>query len=345
MEEKTKHFIICAAVIAGSLAAFAPTSGFAASLLFSPTSGSHAVGHSFTVAIQASSADKAMNAAQGTVSFPIDKLQVVGLSTADSIVNLWVQQPSYSNHDGVINFEGVVTNPGFQGAAGTILEVTFMARAPGSVALSFSSGDVLANDGKGTNITDGLGSATFTVIPQPPTPAPTTTASGSVAVPSGIPATLPLITPPPGGQFPPPAPPNEVECVFTHNIFDLWQCGVTGRIAVFGLEWGAFIVFLVLMGALATIVVYAIIHRVQLWKIRNDKEIIAIRTALREDLRRIEDHLEEDMTPDRMAHAERIRKTIETIERDLAEDIRRIDFIEKENDPPSSAGPLPPGSS
>lgn len=140
---------------------------FAASLSIVPSSGTYYVGRSFTVDVDVSSADQAMNAAAGTISFPIGTLQVISISRANSIMTLWVQPPSFSNNDGVINFQGIAVNPGFQGNAGQIIAVTFLAKSAGSASLSFLSGSVLANDGKGTNITDGMQGANITVAPAP----------------------------------------------------------------------------------------------------------------------------------------------------------------------------------
>jgi len=133
----------------------------AATLYFSPSSGSHAVGTSFTVSVYVSSADQAMNAASGVISFPTDKLEVISLSKTGSIFNLWVQEPSFSNSGGTVNFEGIVLNPGFTGASGKVIDITFRVKAAGGALLTFSSGSVLANDGQGTNILSNLGNASF----------------------------------------------------------------------------------------------------------------------------------------------------------------------------------------
>src|SRR3989344_427895 len=135
----------------------------AASLYFSPSSGTHAIGTSFTVSIYVSSADQAMNAASGIISFPSDNLEVTSLSKTGSIFTLWVQEPSFSNSAGTINFEGIVLNPGFTGSNGKAITITFRTKAAGNVLLTFSSGSALANDGKGTNILTGMGDANFSI--------------------------------------------------------------------------------------------------------------------------------------------------------------------------------------
>jgi len=133
----------------------------AATLSFSPSSGSYAVGNSISVNVFISNSDQSMNAASGVVSFPSDKLEVVSVSKTGSIFTLWVQEPSFSNSAGTVTFEGIVLNPGFMGANGKAITINFKVKAAGVAVLNFSSGSVLANDGKGTNILSTLGSAQF----------------------------------------------------------------------------------------------------------------------------------------------------------------------------------------
>ena len=146
-----------------------------ASLSFSPSVKTVPAGSTFTVVVKVSSPDQAMNAASGDVSFPSDALQVVSVSKANSIINLWVREPSFSNAasdgsgsiagTGNVHFEGITLNPGYIGNGGTIIQITF--RATGSVgdtaSLAFSSASVLANDGQGTPMLDSTGSAKITL--------------------------------------------------------------------------------------------------------------------------------------------------------------------------------------
>lgn len=140
-----------------------PTSTQAATLYFSPNSGSYSVGQTFSVSILVSSTDQTMNAVSGSVSFPKELLQVTSLSKTSSVVSLWVQEPSFSNSDGTVNFEGIVLNPGFTGSSGKIITLNFKVRATGKAPLSFTTSSVLANDGKGTNILSTAGSANFVI--------------------------------------------------------------------------------------------------------------------------------------------------------------------------------------
>jgi hypothetical protein len=156
----------------------------AATLYFSPSSGSYTVGGTLSVNVYVSSIDQAMNAASGVISFPQDKLEVASLSKSGSIFSLWVQEPTFSNSAGTVNFEGIVLNPGFTGASGKVITINFRAKAAGAALLNFSSGSVLANDGKGTNILTSLGNAQFSLGYAGPTIPEATTPSAVSGAPS-----------------------------------------------------------------------------------------------------------------------------------------------------------------
>lgn len=177
MEESNKYFEVKAVKISVGRKRLAKLFGFsllpafyfllsvssaqAATLFLSPETGSFDVGQTFSVSVFVSSPNQAMNAAEGVISFPADKLQVVSLSKNASIFNLWVREPSFSNAVGTLSFEGIVLNPGFAGSVGKLLTVTFRAEDAGSASVNFSSGSVLANDGMGTNIFSGFSGADY----------------------------------------------------------------------------------------------------------------------------------------------------------------------------------------
>ncbi len=151
-----------------ALALFSPSKAFGASLFVSPAAGSFVVGQNFAVAVAVGSADRALNAAAGTVIYPADKLEVVSVNKSNSVLSYWITEPSAAA--GQIKFEGVVPNPGFTGAAGTLLNITFRVRATGQALVNFSSGSVLANDGLGTEILTAMPGASFSLLPQVTTP-------------------------------------------------------------------------------------------------------------------------------------------------------------------------------
>ena len=138
----------------------------AASLSFSPSSGSYFVGQTFPLEVYVSSPEQSMNAISGVISFPKDKLEVASVSKTGSIIDLWVQEPAFSNTAGTITFEGIVLNPGFTGSVGKIITINFRTKLVGSASLIFSSGSVLANDGKGTNILSNLNGGVYVLEPK-----------------------------------------------------------------------------------------------------------------------------------------------------------------------------------
>ena len=137
---------------------------FAATLQISPVSGSCFVEETCSVDVIVSSTDEAMNTVAGVLVFPQGMLHVGSLSKEDSIISYWIQEPSFSTNS--VTFEGIVPNPGFIGSVGKIISITFNAISAGTAELSFSSGAVLANDGKGTSILENLqgGSLNITVL-------------------------------------------------------------------------------------------------------------------------------------------------------------------------------------
>ncbi|MFA5247989.1 MAG: hypothetical protein WC415_01950 [Patescibacteria group bacterium] len=142
----------------------------AASLYFSPTSGSYAVDKNFSVSIYISSADQAMNTASSIILFPKDKLKIISISKTGSIFNFWVKEPAFDNEAGTITFEGIVLNPGFMDKNGKIITLTFGVKTVGTASLNFSSGLVLANDGNGTNIPSSWGKANYSLTAATPAP-------------------------------------------------------------------------------------------------------------------------------------------------------------------------------
>ena len=130
----------------------APTLALAATLQIQPATASVTVGDTVTVTVFISSSDQAMNAVSGTLSFPADLLQVASISKANSALTLWVQDPSFSNTTGGVEFSGVVPNPGFIGDSGRIIAIRLRAIKAGIAPITFVQSSVLANDGNGTNI-------------------------------------------------------------------------------------------------------------------------------------------------------------------------------------------------
>jgi hypothetical protein len=140
-----------------------PAQAAGASLFFTPSVGTYVIGDKFTIAVKAFVGGANINAAEGLISFDKNYLEVAGVSDSGSIFTMWTTQPSFSNSAGTISFGGGVQAPGFSGQQGKVINITFKAKSVGVGLVRFSSGAILSNDGKGSNILESMGSANFTI--------------------------------------------------------------------------------------------------------------------------------------------------------------------------------------
>lgn len=167
---------------------FLPGTASAATYVLTPGFGGAPAGRTFTVQVSVSATDQAINAISGVLSFPTEKLQVVSLATAGSVVDSWVREPSYSNAAGTVSFEGAIFNPGYQGPSGRVLAVTFRALAPGDALVAFRQAAILANDGLGTSVLTGMTGARYVLTEAvvAPTKPVTPSATPTAAPPPGL---------------------------------------------------------------------------------------------------------------------------------------------------------------
>ncbi len=135
-----------------------------ASLLLSPSTGSYEVGKSFGVKILVNSGGGlGINASDGIIKFDPSYLTVTKVSNTGSIFKMWPVDPTYSNSAGTVSYSGGL--PGaYKGSAGTIMDISFTSKKTGDTMVSFSSGSVLANDGKGTSVLSSMGKANYSII-------------------------------------------------------------------------------------------------------------------------------------------------------------------------------------
>lgn len=136
-----------------------------ATMSVTPATGEYEVGEMFSTLVNLNSGGQSINAGMAQINFDNTRLEVVSLGYSQSIFSLWTENPSFSNIAGNIKFGGGVPNPGFSGASGGILRITFRAKSTGQAPVNFMSGSVLANDGEGSNILDSMRGSIFTIIP------------------------------------------------------------------------------------------------------------------------------------------------------------------------------------
>ena len=109
-------------------------------------------GDVFSVNLKISSPDKSINVINGFVSYNKDILNIKNVKIDNSFLSMWVEEPTFDNETGILNFTGGVPN-GYIGEDGNMVEITFRAEKSGDVMISFKdSFAVYTNDGLGTRI-------------------------------------------------------------------------------------------------------------------------------------------------------------------------------------------------
>ena len=122
----------------------------AAILLLTPTTGKFYIDDTVSIALLVNTLNQSINAVEGKITFPSDKLEIAGISKENSIISLWAQEPVLSSHS--IVFSGGLPSPGFTGTAGKIITILFNVKSEGDAVIDIEDAQVLANDGFATNI-------------------------------------------------------------------------------------------------------------------------------------------------------------------------------------------------
>jgi len=155
MEKNFLKIVVCAAIF------LVPFFAHAADLSVSPNSGSYTVGDRVTLKIVVSG-NTPINAVSSNISIPKNIFTIDSVTKDDSVLNFWVTEPSFSNTNGTVSFEGVSLG-GYIGNSGNIVTLRLRAIGEGSGTITINSAQILANDGQGTNVTGALRNGTYTI--------------------------------------------------------------------------------------------------------------------------------------------------------------------------------------
>lgn len=170
----------------------------AATLFLAPPSSEIAIGEKLTIDLKIDSEGISFNAAQAVLRFPKDMIEVVSLDKTDSAFSFWLEEPNFSNTDGIISFVGG-TPYGTSGSSLQVLKIVFAVKGGGSGVITLSDAAITASDGSGTNILSKTVDAVFAIVAKketPPVPVPAPTQET-------IPAPIPIIREPiPTGKLP-----------------------------------------------------------------------------------------------------------------------------------------------
>ena len=158
-----KKLLLILIILTLSLTVVPSVNGEGVSLFLSPPSESFAVEDTFSVELKVDTAGIPINAAEATIYFPVDKVGVLNISKDDSIFTLWPEEPAFSNLIGEISFAGGLPHPGCEEIE-NIITIEFKAKKEGTMHLTFDRAQVLADDGKGTNILVYLKAAKYSIF-------------------------------------------------------------------------------------------------------------------------------------------------------------------------------------
>lgn len=148
---------VCAALFALAI----PSMAEAADITFSPTSISYPLGEEFSIKITIDAGTSSVNASDGDIEFDPEFLSVANVSKDGSAFSLWTADPTFSNSNGTISYSGGTPNA-FSGSK-NILTITLKGKKLGTTVVRAVKGQVLAADGKGTDVFAKGGQAEITI--------------------------------------------------------------------------------------------------------------------------------------------------------------------------------------
>lgn len=125
-------------------------------------------GDIFPVEVRLTSAEAPVNVIQADIKFPVDLLEIVSIERINSILELWPQEPSFSNEFGLASLIGGLPTPAFQEKNGLIGRINFRAKKIGAASLVFQeSSKAFLNDGAGEGAVLELKNSTIQILSAP----------------------------------------------------------------------------------------------------------------------------------------------------------------------------------
>jgi hypothetical protein len=158
-----KHTVLLSGLVAILAIAGAPSVASAASYNLTVDKEAFTIGDTFNVDVKIESSDVGVNAAQATITFPKDVVQVTGIDKGSSAFDFWLQGPSYSNDTGQVAFIGG-SQSGISGKSLGVLRMTFKVKGTGAVNIIFTDGAITASDGSGTNVLTSMNGLQLTSV-------------------------------------------------------------------------------------------------------------------------------------------------------------------------------------
>ncbi len=117
-----------------------------------------------SVTLNLNTEDQSINAVEMNLAFsPLD-FSLKDVNDGNSIVNVWLTRPAFSNVSGTISFSGIIPG-GFTGASGDLVTLTLVPLRSGLLPIQISNARTLLNDGTGKQALFSTKQITFDVAP------------------------------------------------------------------------------------------------------------------------------------------------------------------------------------
>lgn len=153
-------FIFTAAFIAMAM----PGTTQAAELYFKSEKDNFTIGDNFAVNVKINS-ETGINAAQATIEFPKNVLEITSVDKTGSIFEFWLREPDFSNDTGRLVFIGGSSKE-FKGESLQVIKINFKVKSAGAADIIFTDGAVTAYDNNGTNVLSVLRGAQIVSAPK-----------------------------------------------------------------------------------------------------------------------------------------------------------------------------------
>lgn len=127
-----------------------------------------AAGKETAVVLSVDTEEQEINAVELRLKFSPDEFLIKGISDGNSIINLWIEKPKFSNPPaggqgkGEISFSGIIPG-GFEGKDAELAKIVAVPKKPSEASFEISEAKVLLNDGDGTEAKLNLSNLKFNV--------------------------------------------------------------------------------------------------------------------------------------------------------------------------------------
>lgn len=126
-----------------------------------PSSGTLSVGQEITVDFKINSPEIPISQARAVITFSSDFLEVKRISRNDSVFDIWLQEPAFSNPSGTISFIGKASRS-VSGSSLHVFAATFAVKRAGAAKISFADGAINAA-GTNNNVLNTLKGSSFVI--------------------------------------------------------------------------------------------------------------------------------------------------------------------------------------